>query len=154
MISVLIAMVGTRLAGHSRLTERMSLVTCIDTDNLGVIHLLELGFTSEKLLPLLVNFALHLKLNLSELLLLTSELLFLQLDGLGRKIFGIHGTNITSVTNYQWSETQGGILRRSTTLHGLGKLLCSVVLIEEVVGDLLEIGKVGVQQSRSDRQEV
>ena len=38
--------------------------------------------------------------------------------------------------------------------NALGQLLGTVVLIEEVVGDLLEVGQMRVEQRRADRKEV
>ena len=43
---------------------------------------------------------------------------------------------------------------RSTALDVLAQLVGAVVLVEEVVGDLLEVGQVAVQQGAADGQEV
>lgn len=54
------------------------------------LNLLKLTLTSKKLLPLLVDFALNLDLDLSQLLLLSAELLFLQSDGLRSEVLWVH----------------------------------------------------------------
>jgi hypothetical protein len=43
----------------------------------------------------------------------------------------------------EWS---GYNVHSATAIHALGQLLGTVVLVEEVVGDLLQIGEVAVQQ--------
>lgn len=45
-------------------------------------------------------------------------------------------------------------IHSSTALHALGQLLGTVVLVQEVVGDLLQIRQVAVQQRRSNGEEV
>jgi len=45
-------------------------------------------------------------------------------------------------------------LRSSSTLNALAKLLGTVVFVEEVVGDLLQISQMAVQQSTTDGQEI
>lgn len=57
--------------------------------------LLELRLAGKELLSLLVDLALNLDLDLSQLLLLSAELLLLQSDGLGGEILWVHG----SITN-------------------------------------------------------
>lgn len=50
------------------------------------LDLLELALPGQQLLPLLVDLTLDLELDLLELLLLTTELLLLEADGLGSQI--------------------------------------------------------------------
>lgn len=45
-------------------------------------------------------------------------------------------------------------IHSSATLHALGQLLGTVVLVQEVVGDLLQVGQMAVEQSGSNSQEV
>lgn len=49
---------------------------------------------------------------------------------------------------------QGYDIHSSAALHALGQLLGTVVLVQEVVGDLLQVGQMAVKQSGSDGQEV
>lgn len=50
-------------------------------------------------------------------------------------------------------ETEGGHVR-SSTINALAELLGTVVFVEEVVGDLLEVGEMTVEQSTSNSQEI
>jgi hypothetical protein len=50
----------------------------------------ELTFSRQELLSLLIDLTLHLDLNLAQLLFLTTQLLFLEADGLVGKIFWVH----------------------------------------------------------------
>lgn len=45
-------------------------------------------------------------------------------------------------------------VRATSVIHALAELLRTIVLIQEVVGDLLEIGEVAVKQRGSDGEEV
>ena len=53
------------------------------------LNLPQLTLAGQQLLALLGNLALHLEFDLTELLLLTAELLLLKADGLSRKIFRV-----------------------------------------------------------------
>lgn len=48
----------------------------------------------------------------------------------------------------------GPFLHSSTALDGLAELLGTVVLVQEVVGDLLQVGKMAVQKRGANGQEV
>jgi hypothetical protein len=52
----------------------------------------ELGLAGQKFLSLLVNLTLDLEFDLAQLLLLSSELLLLETDGLRSKVLGVHRT--------------------------------------------------------------
>lgn len=127
--------VGTLLAVHSGL------------------NLLKLALASKKLLPLLVDFALHLDLDLSQLLLFSAKLLLLQSDGLGSQVLWVHRSITMHVSLGSTSRTREYV-RSTATINALAELLCAPVLVEEIMGDLLQIGQMAVQQSAADSQEI
>lgn len=45
-------------------------------------------------------------------------------------------------------------IRRSTSFDALAELLGTVVFVQEVMGDFLEIGQMAVEESTADSQEV
>src|SRR4051794_40737436 len=78
-------------AGHSSLLGIVFLqLTALLPVHSG-FDLLELALAGKKLLSLLVDFSLHLHLDLAQLLLLAPQLLLLQTDRLAGKVFGVHG---------------------------------------------------------------
>ncbi len=104
----------------------------------AALRLPKLALPGQQFLPLLVDLALDLDLDLAQLLLLPSQLFLLQPDALAGEIFGVHG----------------GIEIVGSALHALGQLLGTVILVEEIVRDFLQVREVGMQQRAADGEEV
>lgn len=100
------------------------------------LQVLQALLLCQQLLPLLLNLPLHSELDLLQLVLLTLELFLLQPDGLVGQLF----TRNRSV----------GVI----AVNSPRELLGTVVFVEEVVGDLLEVGKMCVEQCGSETSKV
>jgi hypothetical protein len=118
------------------------------------LDLLQLALTSQELLSLFVDLTLHLDLNFTQLLLLASQLLLLQADRLAGEVLRVHRRVTTLVLVCACLEGREGNIRISTTLDALAELLGTVVLVQEVMRNFLEIGKMAVEKRAAYGKEV
>lgn len=72
------------------------------------LNLPQLAFSSQQLLSLLVDLSLHLDFDFPELLFLTSELFFLEADGLVGEVFRVDGRILWAVAMLAYELGCGG----------------------------------------------
>jgi hypothetical protein len=108
--------------------------------------LLELAFPSQQFLSLLIDLTLYLDFDLPKLLLFAPELFLLQTHALASQALWVEETFVANAAS-----TPCAVSRRC---NRFGQLLGTVVFVEEVVGDLLQVCQMRVEESGADGKEV